>query len=283
MFTIIDILIVAVLFYAVFVFLRRTRSAWVFRGAVALVFFALIAMRLDLPLTHILLRGFLSVFVVVLVVVFQRELRGFFEDVALSIAGVFNRRKHSASESPLHIIAQTANDLVSRGVGALMVIPGKKPVSEHLSGGFNITADVSPELILSIFDTNTPGHDGAMVIEGGEIRRFAAQLPLAKRPPQSGRRQLGTRHSAGLGLSERTDALVIIISEERGSITLAENGALRCVENKEELEAALMEFYSRVVTVKKKDFATTFVVTNPAEKIVAIVLSILAWYLLIHK
>lgn len=279
---ILDILIVALIAYAVILFLRRTHSIWVFRGVIALAIAALIVLRLDLPLTHTILRGFLSIFVIVLVVVFQRELRTFFEDTGLALAAFFTRRTSVPTEHPASVLAETVRELAQRSVGALIVLPGKQSIERYLEGGYRIAADVSPELILSIFDTNTPGHDGAMVIEGNEIRRFATQLPLAHKPPSSGRRQLGTRHSAGLGLSERTDALVIVVSEERGTITLAEKGALRCIEGEEDLEQTLADFFVRQQNVEVKTRFQSFFSTNLPEKSMALVFAILAWLFLVH-
>jgi len=281
--TILDILIVAVLAYAVLLFLRRTHSTWVFRGVVALVIVAFLASALNLKLTHTLFSAFFSIFVVALVMVFHRELRIFFEDIGLGLSAFFTHRRAVFTEHPASVLAETVRELAERGVGALIVLPGRQPVERYLEGGYRIAADVSPELILSIFDTNTPGHDGAMVIEGNEIRRFAVQLPLAHKPPSSGRRQLGTRHSAGLGLSERSDALVIIVSEERATISLAEKGSLRCIEGEEDLEQTLADFFTRQQNGENKTRFQTFFATNLPEKGLAILFALLSWYFLIYR
>lgn len=280
---ILDIVIVALIAYYAILFLRRTHSTWVFRGSIVLAVVALVILRLDLPLAHILLRGFLSVFLIVLVVVFQRELRTFFEDAGIAVTSFLKRNQGVPTEHPASILAETVRELAERSVGALIVLPGKEPIERFLEGGYRILAEVSPELILSIFDTNTPGHDGAMVIDRNEIHRFATQLPLAHKPPSLGRRQLGTRHSAGLGLSERTDALVVIVSEERGAITLAEKGALRCVETEEDLERTLADFFVRTEDIQKKDVIRAYLSTNLMEKGLAIAFALLAWYFLVYR
>jgi hypothetical protein len=125
-------------------------------------------------------------------------------------------------------------------IGALVVVRGKAPIARHLSGGIESDSKLSEPILRSIFDSHSPGHDGAVIIEENRIARFAAHLPLSKDFRQLA--DVGTRHGAALGLSELTDAFCIVVSEERGRISIARDGRLRPIENFPELAALLQEY-----------------------------------------
>jgi hypothetical protein len=108
--------------------------------------------------------------------------------------------------------------------GALIVLPGREPLESHLDGGIALDGRLSEPLLLSLFDPHSPGHDGAVLVEGERVTRFAVHLPLSSDHLQLGHR--GTRHAAALGLSERTDALCLVVSEEHGTISVAQAGRL---------------------------------------------------------
>jgi len=233
-----DILFVAVLFYTAIVWLRSTRAAFIVRGLFTLVAIYIVARQLDLQLTAWIFQGFFAIFLIMVVVIFQEELRQIFERIALWSLG----RKTS---SPLHsdaadILLRTLADLARDKIGALVVVCGKAPIARHLSGGIESGSKLSEPILRSIFDPHSPGHDGAVIIEGDRIARFAAHLPLSKDIRQLA--NVGTRHSAALGLSELTDAFCIVVSEERGQISIARDGRLRPMENFQELAALLQEF-----------------------------------------
>jgi uncharacterized protein (TIGR00159 family) len=233
-----DILFVAVLFYTAIVWLRSTRAAFIVRGLFTLVAIYIVARQLDLQLTAWIFQGFFAIFLIMVVVIFQEELRQIFERIALWSLG----RKTS---SPLHsdaadILLRTLADLARDKIGALVVACGKAPIARHLSGGIESGSKLSEPILRSIFDPHSPGHDGAVIIEGDRIARFAAHLPLSKDIRQLA--NVGTRHSAALGLSELTDAFCIVVSEERGQISIARDGRLRPMENFQELAVLLQEF-----------------------------------------
>jgi diadenylate cyclase len=233
-----DILFVAVLFYTAIVWLRSTRAAFIVRGLFTLVAIYIVARQLDLQLTAWIFQGFFAIFLIMVVVIFQEELRQIFERIALWSLG-------GKTSSPLHsdaadILLRTLADLARDKIGALVVVCGKAPIGRHLSGGIESGSKLSEPILRSIFDPHSPGHDGAVIIEGDRITRFAAHLPLSKDVRQLA--NVGTRHSAALGLSELTDAFCIVVSEERGQISIARDGRLRPMENFQELAALLQEY-----------------------------------------
>jgi uncharacterized protein (TIGR00159 family) len=218
----VDIGVVALLIWLGITWFRRTQARLALMGLSILGGVYLGARILGLEVTAWILQGFFTVFVIVVIVVFQDEIRRFFEQIAVWGMG---RRRSAPPPDFLEVIAGSVLKLAARRTGALFVFPGREPIERHLEGGVRIDAIVSEALLLSIFDTHSPGHDGAAVFDADRVRSFAARLPLSSNQAALGTR--GTRHAAALGLSERSDALVVVVSEERGSVGLARNGALR--------------------------------------------------------
>lgn len=157
-----------------------------------------------------------------------------------------------------------------------MVLPGKDPLDRHLEGGVDLDGKLSTPLLLSLFDPASTGHDGAVVMEGDTITRFSVHLPLSRDFDQLGQR--GTRHGAALGLAERTDALCLVVSEERGEISVARDGELRTVQGAEELEAEIERF----LKAKRKPQAEphafrAFLTRNWGERAAAVALALGLW------
>src|SRR5512143_2197336 len=210
-----DIALVTTFVYSAIALLRHTQARLVAGGIVVLMTLFIIAQALDLRLTTWLLQGFFAVFLIILVVIFQEELRQLFERLALW--GLRRGTPAAPSFGTADVLAGTLADLARSRTGALVVLVGAQPVERHLHGGLELGGHLSEPLLKSIFDTSSPGHDGAVVVKKDSIVRFAAQLPLSTDFKQL--RGTGTRHSAALGLAERTDALCIVVSEERGTIS----------------------------------------------------------------
>jgi hypothetical protein len=163
--------------------------------------------------------------VLVLVVVFQDDLRRIFEQVG---AWVSRRRgDEPGGAGPSEVLVRTVEQLADARTGALVVVPGREPIDRHVEGGVELDGRISEPLLLSLFDASSPGHDGAVVLAGDRVSHFAVHLPLSTDREQLV--DLGTRHAAALGLSERTDALCVVVSEERGTISIANAGRLRLV------------------------------------------------------
>lgn len=232
---VLDVALVAALIYAVIVALRAARAGLAVAGMGILVATSLAARWLGMQLTAWLLQGFLAVFVVVLVVVFQAELRGIFERIAA--IGLRRGRETTPTVDATSAIVRACAELARTRTGALIVVEGRDPLERHLSGGTRLDGQLSDVLLLSLFDKNAPSHDGAVVVRGDRVRGFAAHLPLSADVAQLQRR--GTRHAAALGLAERTDAFCIVVSEERGTLSLAHEARLRELAGPEELAAIL--------------------------------------------
>jgi uncharacterized protein (TIGR00159 family) len=232
-----DVLVVALLLWGAFVWLRRARARLAFVGLVIAGLLFLLARQLDFVLTAWILQGFFAAAIIIVVVVFQEDLRRLFEGIA--VRGLRRRRDAPPSEVS-DILVRTLVRLARGRTGALIVLPGRDPLHRHLEGGVSLEGRVSEPLLLSLFDPGSPGHDGAVLVEGGKVARFALHLPLSVNHQALGAG--GTRHAAGLGLAERTDALCVIVSEERGTISVTQGGELRILTDPSELAGELHAF-----------------------------------------
>ena len=194
-----------------------------------------------------ILKLLLANIVIILAIVFQKELRRFFElinvrrlaNIPRHIKDVFVPRQQ---RDAIQTIAHTAWVLAAAKTGALMVFPGKESIEGYVAEGIDLDGKISEQLLLSIFDTSSPGHDGAVTIEGDSIRKFGAFLPLSDKEGVAQFKKFGTRHRSALGLSERTDALCLAVSEERGEVTIFRDGAARLMRTEADLAKALREF-----------------------------------------
>jgi uncharacterized protein (TIGR00159 family) len=210
-----------VLTAALYILLRWAQQARALRVALMVLGLhagALVSRHFDLVLTSWVLDGAAILAIVVLLLVFQAELRRFF----MRLDSLLNWRPQSASRltETYQAISQSAFRLAAVSVGALMVVVRRDAVTELVSGGIILEATVSPEILEAIFQKTSPVHDGAVIVRGDRIVRAAAVLPLTDRERVPS--YYGTRHRAAMGLSERCDALVVVVSEERGEVILME-------------------------------------------------------------
>ncbi len=217
-----DVLAVAAVVFALLVWLRRSRARLALVGMAIAGAIYLLARLAGFALTAWVLQGFFAVLVIVLVVVFQEDLRRFFEGLA---AWGLLRRPDAPSATVADVIVRSVARLAETRTGALIVIPGIEPLDRHLEGGIALDALLSEPLLLSLFDASSPGHDGAVLISKDRAVRFALHLPLSTNQAELG--PGGTRHAAALGLAERTDCLCVVVSEERGTLSVARHGRLR--------------------------------------------------------
>src|SRR5687767_935239 len=190
---VLDILIVSLLVYTLVAFLRRTRARFVAVGLGILAGLSVIARALDMQLTAAILGAFFAIVVVIVVVIFQDELRQLFEGVAL---WGLRRRRPPAGDDPTSVLVAFLADCARERIGALVVVPGRQLLGRYLQGGIELEGKLSLPLLRSLFDPHSPGHDGALVVEGDRVTRFAAHLPLSRDFEQL--RGLGTRHGAAL-------------------------------------------------------------------------------------
>jgi len=225
---ILDVLVVAMAIYYIIKLVRQTRANSVLKGLAVILFLTWVSDLLELSATNWILRQLMNTGVVVLVVLFQPELRRGLEQIGRSniSGGVFaaGERKPMSSEHDIQEIIHALTNLSRRKVGALIVIENKTGLKDIIASGTMVDAEISSGLIENIFEPNTPLHDGAVVVRNGRITAAACFLPLSENSSIS--RELGTRHRAALGISETTDATVLIVSEETGTISMAQDGRL---------------------------------------------------------
>src|SRR5262245_42361857 len=233
----VDILLVTILVYTAVVGIRRTQAAFVAIGLFLLAVLYVLAEAFDLQLTTAIFRSFFAISVVIIVVLFQEELRQLFERL-----GVWSlrRRRGGPPSAPADMLVEALTDMARQRVGALVVLPGNQPIARHVRGGLALDGVLSVPVLKSIFDPHSPGHDGAVIVEGDQVVRFATHLPLSTN--FLALVGVGTRHSAALGLAELTDALCIVVSEERGEISIARDGRLRRLTDPATLSAELERF-----------------------------------------
>jgi uncharacterized protein (TIGR00159 family) len=273
-----DIAFVAVLVYTAIVWAQRTRAALVVRGILILGSIYTLARYLDLQMTAWIFQGFFAIFLIMIVVIFQEELRQFFERIA--VWSLARKRVPTLGATTADILVRTLADLAKEHVGALIVLRGKDPLERHITGGIPLDGKLSGPLLKSIFDPHSPGHDGAMLVENDRVTRFAAHLPLSKDIRQLA--NVGTRHSAALGLAELADALCIVVSEERGTISVAREGRLREIENLQQLGAAIEQFLQeKFPSNEPRTVSLQFFRENWIAKAVAVSLAVGLWYIFV--
>lgn len=237
-----DILLLTLLIFFLYRTLRTTGTGKIFFGILIAAGIFIIARFLDLQGIEWLYSNLSQILLLALIIIFQPELRKIFERAASL------RRREIGTEAPK--LSSTISDaifaLAKQRRGALFVFPGQDSVKAWTSKGIQLDAHLSFPILMSIFDPNSPGHDGAVVIENGKASTFAVRLPLSESNKLSN--EFGTRHHAGLGLSEATDALVIVVSEERGTVMLFHEGMFERIENKNDLASRLLKHWSIVAS-----------------------------------
>lgn len=267
-----DILVVSVLAYTAINWFRRTRSRFVVSGFAALVGLYFAAELFGMHLTLAVFQAVIGFALIALVVIFQEEIRRMFERIVS--ARPFHVASDAGRRDLVETVARAVATMANAKTGALIVVRGKAPLDRHLTGGLSLDAVPSEALFYSIFDHHSAGHDGAVVLEGGRLIKFAVHLPLSRGPAAA---HLGTRHCAAVGLSERTDAFVIVVSEERGTISIAEGGGLQVVPNANELAARLASFLEMTFPVERRSFFRRLVTTNLRDKTLALLITAAAW------
>jgi len=269
-----DIVFVSAVLYVGIVALRSTRAGPALGGIGILVTAYLGARELGMQLTAWLFQGFFAVLVIVLVVIFQSELRRLFERIA--VVGFRRGRADEPHQPTADAIVRSAIELARNRSGALIVVCGRDPVERYVEGGVLLGGRVSDALLLSLFEKHSPGHDGAVIVEGDRVARFGAQLPLSNDFAQLRRR--GTRHSAALGLAERTDAVCLVVSEERGQISIAREAILRSLDKPEDLAVELPPLLrAREPRIGRREIVWRALRERWVEKLVAIGLACFLW------
>lgn len=241
---IVDILLVTGIFYSMYRLFRETRAWQLFRGIILIIIFQAVTNMLNLYTINWFLNGAVTVGVIALLIVFQPELRR-----ALEFLGRGNLFKQSLTEmhgeSVSNIVNETMRAVTSlqrQQIGALIVIQRKTGLTDVVETGTRMDAQLTSELLINIFIPGTPLHDGAVVIKDDKIIAASCFLPLTDSNKLD--KELGTRHRAAIGISERSDALAIVVSEETGAISYAEHGTISRRVDEETLLEKLTSIYT---------------------------------------
>ena len=245
---IIDIVLVALLMFGVYKLMKNMGAGNIFMGILAFVLvWFLVTHVFKMELLGAILNRVVAVGAIGLIVIFQSEIRRFFSRIGSRtnwrsmqwLKKVFrNGQKESKkNEFPIMRLVIACRDMARAKTGALIVIQRSDSLQQYIESGDVINADVNTRLIENIFFKNSPLHDGAMIVANGRIKAAGAILPVSQNPDVP--KHLGLRHRSALGISERTDALVIVVSEETGTISLARDGKFSLNITAEQLEHIL--------------------------------------------
>ncbi len=234
---IIDILIVSVIIYRIILLIRGTRAVQMLIGIVVITVIYFISRELDLLTLNWLLRTFLSSIFLIVIIVFQRDIRR----VLTQVGKTPFQKQHDLVAQDLNEIIKAATHLARRRIGAIIAIERETGLRDYIESGHSIDAKLTRELLISIFLPTSPIHDGAIVLYNGRIHSAGCLLPLSKNPYIA--KRYGTRHRAAIGLSEETDAVVIVISEETQEISIALNGSITVLTDEENLAKKLHSIF----------------------------------------
>ncbi len=246
---VIEILIVAVIVYEIMLWIKNTKAWMLLRGIIMLGLFILIAWIFQMNTILFLARESINVLAIAAVVVFQPELRRALEKLGeknlLRTINPFDRNKDNQrfTDETLEGIVKACYDMGSVCTGALIVVEQAIQLTEYEMTGIELDCKVSAQVLVNIFEHNTPLHDGAVIIRGDRITSATCYLPLSDNMSIS--KDLGTRHRAALGMSEVCDALIIVVSEETGLVSIASGGWLTRGVNAEELRKRLGQIQYR--------------------------------------
>ncbi len=236
----VDILVVALLFYGLFLLLRQTRSPVALRGLVALLLISFllffIASAVRLSATMLIFRNFWTVGILVFLIVFQNDFRRALTDVGR--LPIFRGSQKQRAQSVVEV-AEAAQRMAEKKVGALLAFERENSLKVYADTGTLVDAAVSADLLRTLFAPYTPLHDGAVIIRGDRVLAAGCILPISEEAAAS--QAYGMRHRAALGLSEETDAVVVVVSEETGTISIVQGGVMNRGETHDSLHARLIE------------------------------------------
>ncbi len=244
----VDILMVTCIFFALMYWLRDTQAMVLLRGVILIVVtLVLITSFVDLPAFSWLVRNSVPAMLLAIPVIFAPEIRRALERIgrAGTMLSRFNTTNQAEFQKSVHAVVTASARLSARQHGALIVMQRFDTLDEYIESGVRMNSIVTPEVLLQIFYPNTPLHDGAVIISGNRIVAAACVMPLSSsgilnRSPD---RQMGLRHRAALGISEESDAIAVVVSEETGAISIAHAGRMIRRIDPERLENILLAFF----------------------------------------
>lgn len=255
-----EILIIAFLLYYILVWMKNTRAWTLLKGLIVICIFLLAAHFLEMNTIMWMAKNILSFAVIALIVVLQPELRNALEALgkknfldSLGFSDVSRREHEIFSEKTINEIVKACVEMGKVRTGALIVIEQKESLREYERTGIEVDGIVTSQLLINIFEYNTPLHDGAVIVRGNRVTSATCYLPLSANLDLS--KELGTRHRAGVGISEVTDSLTLIVSEETGKISVAYEGRLETNLNADSLKMRMQQILNKNredETVKKR-------------------------------
>ncbi|MBU1055358.1 MAG: diadenylate cyclase [Proteobacteria bacterium] len=234
---VVDIILNSYILFRFYILFRGTNVFRVLIVIAFLWFFQRIAFSLELIITSWALQGITAVAALIIIVVFRNEIRTVLQ--AKNLKSFLWGFPQKTSITPVEIISESAFELANKRIGALLVFPAKDDLEEYVKGGLSWRGVISKEMIMSIFWPNNPVHDGAAILRKDRVAEVSCILPLSHKNNLPS--HYGTRHRAALGLAEATDAMVIAVSEERGTVSVAKDSGIHRVNRKKDLERMLME------------------------------------------
>lgn len=238
----IDIVILSIILFYVYKFIRQRRAVRLARGVIILTGILLLSVIFDMRALNFILENFFQVGMIAIIVIFQSDLRAALERFGSTKISDFRGVSENDAKAIINVaevISEAAESLAKTKTGALIVVERSTKLGEHLSHGVILNADMSALLIRNIFFDKAPMHDGAMIIRSKRVYAAGCYLPLSNADVN---KDLGTRHRAALGLSEVSDAIVIVISEETGTISIAFDGELVRGFDAESLKAEILKY-----------------------------------------
>jgi len=233
----VDILLVTVVVYRVLLLIRGTRAVQMLTGFGIILMGYFLSQKLQLHTLHTMLDQFFSNLIFILIIVFQEEIRKALTQVGRN--PFFTSANTIEEISIIEEICQAAQTLAVQKLGALIVIERETGLKNYIEAGIPLDSKVTADLIISIFQTSSPIHDGAVIIRNARISSAGCLLPLSRDPAV--KKEFGTRHRAALGLTHETDAVVVVVSEERAEISLAHHGTMERELNLESLRKHLLD------------------------------------------
>ncbi|HDF5635579.1 TPA: TIGR00159 family protein [Clostridioides difficile] len=223
----IDISIVAYIFYKIFMFIKDTRAEQVFKGIIFLLLATQLSNTFKLHTVYWISLKALDYGVIAALIIFQPEFRAGLEHIGRAKFNLFGKNVNTSEETlnrNIEEIVETLYSLSRQKIGALIIMERETRISDIINTGTIIDAEISRQLLINIFIPNTPLHDGAVVIRDSKVKAAACFLPLTESKDLS--KDLGTRHRAGIGVSEVSDCITLIVSEETGGVSIAKAGKL---------------------------------------------------------
>ncbi len=244
----IDILIIALVFYKLAQISRETRANPIIKAVLLFVAATWISDWLSLNTVNYILRNVMQIGMFAILIIFQPELRNALEKVGRTkFSNLFTHDEENSAEEQAEEIAAACAQMSAERIGALIVLERSTKIGDIIRTGCTINGDISRDILINIFIPNTPLHDGAVIIRDGKILAARCILPLTQNESLSS--ELGTRHRAAIGLTESSDAIVVVVSEETGKISIAADGSISRNYTGETLKKAL----NKVLSSKEKE------------------------------